>query len=696
MSQYPAVFDTSEIDGSNGFFLGGAPGRVGWRVSSAGDVNGDGFDDVMVGATVNDPATKNHGAAFVVFGSAAGFPALLDLASLNGSDGFKLAGANRQDYTGRALAAAGDVNGDGFADMLVAAPLADANGPNSGAVYVVFGTNAGYSPVLDLGTLDSAHGFTIVGPATYEGVGYAVSSAGDVNGDGFDDVVIGDVKGNAHGSTTGAAFVVFGSAAPGDIDLANLNGTNGFRINGEAKYDRTGTFVEAGGDINGDGFADFLIGRPKPPYGDNGGATYVVFGRGSGFAPVLELSSLNGTNGFKIDAGLVVPAGDINADGFTDMLVQQNLTLNVVFGTSSGLGPTIDLAHLDGTNGFRIDGPTLNDNGSKTGFALTYAAIGDYNGDGFDDIVVGAFDTVLGNRYYGRAWLIFGSASGFGAAFDVRQVDGNNGIEFTNHLQDHRLGFSLSAAGDMNGDGLADFIAGTPVPSPGDTSGDAVVLFGALPDESVTRTGTGIANTIHGGDFADTLSGLDGDDTLFGHRGNDVLVGGMGRDNLQGGEGDDHLDGGKNADTLDGGEGNDVLEGGRAADRITGGKGADILVYRNVADSTGSGHDTVSGFDFAGVDHFGLKVPVTAIDPMVATGALSAASFDADLAARLDAGALGAHHAVLFKPSTGDLAHQLFLVVDWNGVAGYQAGEDLVVQLLKEKNPAALDVSDFV
>src|SRR5262245_63582651 len=134
MAQFPPNIDLSSLDGTTGFKLSGAAGdNSGISVASAGDVNGDGFADVIVGAWVADPHGSASGASYVVFGKASGFAANTDLSSLDGTSGFKLSGAAAADYSGQSVASAGDVNGDGFADLIVGALYAD---PHGGTTHV--------------------------------------------------------------------------------------------------------------------------------------------------------------------------------------------------------------------------------------------------------------------------------------------------------------------------------------------------------------------------------------------------------------------------------------------------------------------------------------------------------------------------------------------------------------------------------
>jgi Ca2+-binding RTX toxin-like protein len=155
------------------------------------------------------------------------------------------------------------------------------------------------------------------------------------------------------------------------------------------------------------------------------------------------------------------------------------------------------------------------------------------------------------------------------------------------------------------------------------------------------------------------------------------------------------LIGGRGGDHLTGGDGADLLYGGGGGDTLTGGAGADVFHYDSASESTGSGYDTLAGFDFA-QDRIDLPVAVTGLDSAVRQGALSTASFDSDLAAAFGAGALGAGHAAFFTPTNGDLAGQTFLIVDGNGQAGYQAGQDFVFHMTAPPPPDAGGVAFFV
>ena len=159
----------------------------------------------------------------MVFGSAAPFAASFDLSSLNGTNGFVINGIDGNDLSGRSVSSAGDINGDGFDDILIGAYAASPNGDESGESYVVFGSAAPFAASLDLSTLNGTNGFVINGISAYDYSGYSVSSAGDINGDGFDDILIGAHYANPNGAESGESYVIFGRASFGrTVEILSL------------------------------------------------------------------------------------------------------------------------------------------------------------------------------------------------------------------------------------------------------------------------------------------------------------------------------------------------------------------------------------------------------------------------------------------------------------------------------------------
>jgi hypothetical protein len=421
---FPATLALSGLAGTNGFRLDGeAVGdESGSSVGAAGDINGDGIDDLIVGAPAAAPNGESSGRSYVVFGRSTGFPDVLSLSDLGGGDGFHLDGEAENDFSGVSVGAAGDVNGDGIDDLFIGAVAADPAGSLSGRSYVVFGRTTAFPVSLALSTLDGSNGFVIDGEAAYDRSGWSISSAGDINGDGIDDLVIGAFLANAVGGFTGSSYVVFGRDAgfPPVVSLADLDGSNGFQLDGEASGDRFGWSVGDAGDVNGDGFDDVVIGA----YGASNflGRSYVVFGRASPFPANLPLSSLDGSVGFRLDgeatgdnSGYVVDgAGDLNGDGIDDLVIGSPSALtekgsfagrsHVVYGRTTGFPAIVPLADLDGGDGFKVDGEAGADHAGHSA-----SVAGDLNGDGRDDLVIGApFAANAAAVPTGRSYVVYG------------------------------------------------------------------------------------------------------------------------------------------------------------------------------------------------------------------------------------------------------------------------------------------------
>jgi FG-GAP repeat protein len=314
--------DSATVDlaslGNRGFRIDAADedDHLGYWVSGAGDVNGDGRADVLVAAWgTSNKGRQTSGSAYVVFGAAS--VATVDLANL-GERGFRIDGAAADDHLS-SVAGLGDVNADGLADFAVGAWGADNNGRrNSGSAYVVYGKRD--TATVDLAALGS-HGFRVDGASEGAGLATSLKAAGDMNGDGKQDLIVG-----APGQgDVGFGYVVFGKADLANVDVGSM-GAAGFQIEGAAVGDEAGSAVAGAGDVNGDGRPDLVLGataRNNPLH--QSGAAFVVFGKAD--TATVDLARF-GKGSFRLSGTAVGPSGaevagiaDLNGDGRAEVLV---------------------------------------------------------------------------------------------------------------------------------------------------------------------------------------------------------------------------------------------------------------------------------------------------------------------------------------------------------------------------------------
>ena len=400
---------------------GQAEAQAGYAVASAGDINGDGYDDLIVGAHYYENGQTDEGAAFLYLGSASGLSATPDI---------MIESDQAYAYFGISVASAGDVNGDGFDDIVIGAYLYDHGQTDEGAAFVYLGSVSGLiATPTALFEPDQA----------FAHLGISVASTGDVNGDGYDDIIVGADSFDSGQTNEGAVFLYLGSASgPDNAPDAMIESNQAFSFLGHA--------VAPAGDVNGDGYDDIIIGAY---YYDNGetdeGVAFVHLGSPSGIdltaAATLQVDQADAYFGQT-----VAPAGDVNGDGYSDVIVgapsyddgQTNEGAAFVYrGSASGISET-SIA-------------TLTPDQASAYFGFSVASAGDINGDGFDDLLVGAYYYDNGQTNEGAAFVYHGSPDGIASPADAMFESDQAGAEF---------GISVASAGDVNGDGYGDIVVG--------------------------------------------------------------------------------------------------------------------------------------------------------------------------------------------------------------------------------------------
>ena len=504
---FPARINPFDINGNNGFLLNDTDGNSGGDISSAGDINGDGINDLILGADVTvvppeptaeeptegepteeEPIEIKPVEAYVVFGTPGIFPPNVDLSNLDGSNGFVLDdGIEGTNDSGTFVSGIGDINGDGLDDIAVGDP--NSNG-SAGRIYVVFGSEEEFAASFDLFSLNGSNGFILNGIEAGDYAGISVSDAGDVNGDGFDDLIIGasdaDINGeetDAENQNVGRSFLIFGKEEfDATLNLSQLNGRNGLIVNGVDQDERSGLAVSGAGDLNGDGIDDLAIGSPGSFFTESAGKTYVVFGSedfGKQNNPP-ETAEDRATTARNTEVSIDVLANDSDIDD--DILRVLNFT-----------APSNGSLRLDNNGTFR---------------------------DISDDR------------------LIYSPNPGFVGqdSFEYTIDDGNGGTE-TATVQ-------------------------VTVTSPIGTLPEPITVIRGTPSDD-SLTGTEENNVILGFQGNDFLNGVSGDNVLFAGEGADTLTGGIGNDILYGDKGNELLNGGPGDDTLIGGSGRDILVSSR-------------------------------------------------------------------------------------------------------------------------------------
>ncbi len=490
------VLNIADFAAADGFIIQGDPANdsLGISVSTVGDVNSDGIDDLIIGSGGTNAEGTYTGVIYVIWGKAGVTRPNLDTSEFTTSDGFIIHGAAEDDFAGWSVADAGDINGDGIADLTVGAFGNDAGGSNAGVGYVIWGKAGATRTNIDASEFTTNDGFIIQGAAADNGLGWSVAAAGDINADGIADLVVGAIGNDVGGSAAGASYVIWGKtgATRTNIDTENFAVGDGFVIQGSSVGDGLGWSVSAAGDINNDGYDDLIVGALYRDAADTyAGTAYVIWGRAGATRANIDTAALAASDGFIIsgpgkDAYLgssVSGAGDVNNDGYDDLIIgapysdfdgQNPGVTFVIWGKAGATRANIDTGALTSSDGFSIRGDEKSD---SLGWSVSTA--GDLDNDGHDDLIVGAPYSDDGGPNIGAAYVIWGKAGATRANIDVTNLTDNDGFIIRAHVAFDSLGFSASAAGDVNNDGYDDLIVSAPVAEDsGIGDGEVYVIWG--------------------------------------------------------------------------------------------------------------------------------------------------------------------------------------------------------------------------
>lgn len=507
----PQNFDVSNLNGTNGFNISFEGNMELGSITNAGDINGDGIEDLVI----TDPSARpnnfqgNIGRAYVIFGTNNGFPSLLNLTELDGTNGFYINGFTEPFLLGTDVSGLGDINGDNFDDFIISSVMTNNGNSADFGAYVIFG-KSNFPKELDPALLDGTNGFKIK-TSSFPQTSPSVSFAGDINGDGLNDILLGDTSALAFpGTNLPKAYIVFGNSSFTSVtDALTLNGSNGFIFEGDIDF--TGSEISGGGDINNDDFDDIIIGSIN--------TNYIIYGKSTSFNAKITPNDIDGTNGFTISPPQATTFSsisflkDINNDELNDMalgiaLADPNGRNNagqtvIIFGKSGGFGASFDLNTLDGSSGFVINGVSSGDN-----FGFDVTNINDFNGDGISDVMI--YADGVNSQTPERSYIVYGRNDNFPSFFEASSLDGSNGFALNAGVR--LIGGAFTSL-DINNDGLSDIasvsfinlssvIFGTNATTPYFTS--------VIGNQSTTENGSEIVI-----DLNDKVTDDDSDDNLI-------------------------------------------------------------------------------------------------------------------------------------------------------------------------------------
>lgn len=472
----------TNVSAANVCFLGEDGGDCsGWSVASAGDVNNDSFTDILIGTAYDEWGAQGVGQTYLIYGrSNILWKEAIDLSMAEVS----FIGESAEDSAGWSVAGAGDVNNDGYADILIGAPFNDDGGSNAGQIYLIFGQqSATWGMRMNLSAADAS----FIGEDAGDWSGYSIAGVGDVNSDDFDDILIGAYADDDGGGAAGQVYLFFGRPTPAWTMRMDLSTANASFI-GENDGDSAGWSVVGAGDVNDDGYDDLVIGALKNDLGGTqAGQAYLVLGR-STTAWTMRMDLAMADASFIGEAAgdhagySVAGVGDVNCDGFDDVLIgavsndgggSDSGQIYLIFGQKT-INWMLRASLSDANASFIGEAP-----GGAAGFFVSGA--GDINNDSFDDFLIGAIYNSYSGRSAGQVYLKLGRPT---SEWYMRTNLFDTDSLFVGEQDEDRVGYSVAGGGDVNNDGVEDFLIGAPYNDDGGSDAGKTYLFFGKSGES--------------------------------------------------------------------------------------------------------------------------------------------------------------------------------------------------------------------